>query len=295
MKSSIPLPFGTKTQADYSFSKSHGSIKFVCPIHWHDCFEIIWVKKGKFGVKTSDGDTVLSENDTVLFPPCTLHGTYSVDEEYCVNVFGYTNSLIYSPEISFDNKKFLTPFFINTNACFVHHDHEMSEELLNCLSDVIKAYDRNDITRELNVRGKILNLHACLYSIVTKGSENTGTSDRYILDTERYIESHITENISPYEIADSLHISYSHFARIVHSHYGCSANELITHMKISYAEQLMTADISLGITEIAMAVGYNSASYFSRRFRQIRGCSPSEFRRLLNSDRGSKNTAVISV
>ena len=85
--------------------------------------------------------------------------------------------------------------------------------------------------------------------------------------------------MSPSEIADALHISYSHLARTLKSSLGCSAVELITSVKIGAAVQMMLSDPYMSITEIASSLGYSNASYFSRKFAEIRGEKPSEFRK----------------
>lgn len=284
MKSSIPMSFGAKTLADFSFSKTENTVGYVCPLHWHDCFEILWVRKGTFGVTTANQSITLSCDDVMVLPPCTLHGTHSCESVYEIQVFGYIDALICSPDISFDNKKYLTPFRINPTARIISSDHPASAQIRTCLADIMQVSEAAIPARELRVRAAILTLHASLYTAIVGESAQEESAGHYILETERWIESRITEDISPYEIADALHISYSHFARLIHANYGCSAGELITRMKISFAERIMTADSTLSITDIAAAVGYSNSSYFARCFRRLRGCSPNEFRKLLTSD-----------
>jgi len=284
MKSSIPMSFGTKTQADYSFSKQQNVPDYVCPLHWHDCFEILWVKNGSFGVSIADTEVILESGDIIVLPPCALHGSFSCVSEYEIQVFGYTDVLIYTPDLSFDNKKYLTPFRLNPTARIIRSDHPSSLGIRTCLANTMQASEETDSARELRIRAAILTLHASLYTALNGEHVYADSAGRYLLETERLIENRMAENISPYAIADALHISYSHFARLIRTNYGCSAGELITRMKISYAEQMMTSNVTLSITDIAEAIGYSSASYFARRFKQLRGCSPNEFRKLLISD-----------
>lgn len=286
------MTFGNKTQADFSFSRAYDDAGYAYPQHWHDCFEILWVRSGTFAVATSGADIMLECNDVVILPPCALHGTYANTAEYEVCILGYTDALIYNSDISFDNKKYLTPFRINPIPRIIRSDHPASLEIRTCLAEVMRCYESRNAVRELRVRAAILALHAGLYAAVLGELAQEEAAGRYILEAECFIESRITENISPYEIADALHISYSHFARLIHEHYGCSAGELITRMKISYAEQLMNANVWLSVSDIAAAVGYSSASYFARRFRQLRGCSPNEFRKLITAGKNAHSDTV---
>ena len=48
-------------------------------------------------------------------------------------------------------------------------------------------------------------------------------------------------------------------------------------IRMNKAEMLLTTT-SLTVAEIAEMTGYQDSLYFSRRFRQIKGCSPTEKR-----------------
>ena len=53
---------------------------------------------------------------------------------------------------------------------------------------------------------------------------------------------------------------------------------LITR-RISYAEKLLS-DSGMPITEIAFRSGFSSSAAFSKAFRQAKGSTPSQFRKL---------------
>lgn len=52
----------------------------------------------------------------------------------------------------------------------------------------------------------------------------------------------------------------------------------LTRYRIEQAERLLTST-DKAIAEIAAAVGFPDANYFSRKFRVITGCSPRDFRK----------------
>ena len=58
-------------------------------------------------------------------------------------------------------------------------------------------------------------------------------------------------------------------------------HQYLTSKRISLAERLLeTADIS--VMEIAFRAGFSSGAAFSKAFRQAKGVTPSEYRRLRN-------------
>lgn len=59
---------------------------------------------------------------------------------------------------------------------------------------------------------------------------------------------------------------------------GSSFQTLVTNQRMLTARQLLL-NSSLAITEVASRVGYENTTFFYKKFEQLYGCSPSEFRR----------------
>ena len=99
----INLCFGRKNQDDFdlTFQQSDGSRESFYPNHWHDCFEIIYVLSGKFNVTIGEREFQLGAEDIAVIPPLTIHSTRSgIGERFDSIVYGYTESVIYTPDLS---------------------------------------------------------------------------------------------------------------------------------------------------------------------------------------------------
>jgi AraC-like DNA-binding protein len=59
---------------------------------------------------------------------------------------------------------------------------------------------------------------------------------------------------------------------------GMSATEYIRHIRLSRASVLLLEKPGLSIYQVALEVGFNNQSYFSKRFREVFGYSPKEWR-----------------
>ncbi len=59
---------------------------------------------------------------------------------------------------------------------------------------------------------------------------------------------------------------------------GMSATEYIRHIRLSRASVLLLEKPELSIYEVALEVGFNTQSYFSKRFREVFGDSPTAWR-----------------
>ena len=282
MKSSIPLDFGDKVSSDFSFDHQSGSHKFEFGSHWHDCFELFLVQGEPMEITLVDGKHELSRGDIAVLVPRALHGVRSIGESYDNLVFGYTESLIYSSEVSLLNMKYLAPFRYGKVKSFViRSDNPIAAPLKERLLSFAEIYKGKDECREILGRAELLLAHALLYKHQSTLTPVNAELSEYLVRAEAYIRLHVNEDISPRDIADALHLSYSHLARLLKTNLATSAVELINEIKISTAEQMMIDDAAISVTDIAIALGYSSPSYFTRKFTEIRGESPTDFRKAL--------------
>ena len=60
---------------------------------------------------------------------------------------------------------------------------------------------------------------------------------------------------------------------------GAPFKTLLRHIRVHKARELLAADPTASVTEIAYRIGFADLSYFERSFRRIVGTSPREFRR----------------
>jgi AraC-like DNA-binding protein len=81
-------------------------------------------------------------------------------------------------------------------------------------------------------------------------------------------------------LADEAFLSPFHFHRTFAKLYGETPHEFLTRQRIDLAKRLL-AENDLSISEICLAVGFQSLGTFSDRFRRLTGLSPTEYRRRL--------------
>lgn len=89
----------------------------------------------------------------------------------------------------------------------------------------------------------------------------------------QYIESHITEDITMYEVAGHVNISPFYFQKGFSILCGYSIAEYIRKRRMSLAgEELITSDIT--VMELAMKYGYDSPDSFTKAFSRFHGNTP---------------------
>lgn len=79
------------------------------------------------------------------------------------------------------------------------------------------------------------------------------------------------------EMARAANLSKFHFARAFAAAYGETPRAYLSRRRIERAKDLMRA-ANLTVTEVCMLVGFESLGSFSSRFRDLVGCTPTEYR-----------------
>lgn len=101
-----------------------------------------------------------------------------------------------------------------------------------------------------------------------------------------YIHLHFDEDISPESAAEELNISTSYLHKIIKHNLMQSFSELLREIRISYACGLLQKlDITIG--QVAVEVGYNNVKSFTRAFNAQKGCTPSEYRDSIATEKGA--------
>lgn len=98
-----------------------------------------------------------------------------------------------------------------------------------------------------------------------------------MLEARQYLAEHYTHPISLEEIAQALGISSFYLSHIFSQESEFSLFAYLTALRMEKAWDLLQTG-KLNVSEVAAAVGYESANYFSKVFRKHFGCSPSAAR-----------------
>lgn len=97
-------------------------------------------------------------------------------------------------------------------------------------------------------------------------------------EAKSYIEQHYDDvNISLNSVAASVNLSPNHFSSIFSQEMGKTFVEYLTFVRMEKAKELLRTS-SLKSAEIAYAVGYKDAHYFSYLFKKNQDCTPKEYR-----------------
>lgn len=105
-----------------------------------------------------------------------------------------------------------------------------------------------------------------------------------IAETKEMIEKHYGEQLLLTDIAHEVGVSPFHLNRIFKSRTGYTPRKYLEKIRIQKAKELLITT-TLGITEIAFQIGYQSVSGFYNAFKRGTGYSPSQFQTSVDASR----------
>lgn len=169
-------------------------------------------------------------------------------------------------------------------SCHDEFDFARQAVQLRCLDYILKParYDfltevlRNAInTVEEKNHQDILEGYGQLYIdnlSKSKGAETEDIAEK----TARYIEEHLSEELSVSSLANMVYVSPDHLTRTFKKKYQCTVSDYILKKRMIMAAELIRQS-GMTITMVSDAVGFGNYSYFTEQFKKYYGMTPREY------------------
>ena len=104
---------------------------------------------------------------------------------------------------------------------------------------------------------------------------------RSIVEALKFIRENYKKNLTLESVAQQVYISPYYLSHLFKEELGITFVEYLTKVRIDEAKRLLK-DSSMSIVAIALEVGYQDASYFSKVFKKVVGLSPNQYRKNLS-------------
>ena len=89
--------------------------------------------------------------------------------------------------------------------------------------------------------------------------------------------SYTMSNLSVSMLSEMCEISEDYFRKLFKSIFGISPIKYINSLRMSFAKELLSSEM-YAVSEVAELSGYSDMCYFSRKFKEAVGVSPTEFK-----------------
>jgi two-component system response regulator YesN len=97
-----------------------------------------------------------------------------------------------------------------------------------------------------------------------------------LMNAMEYVHEHYVEPIQLSSASEAAQVSPTYLSRLFSEYLQCTFIDYVTALRIEQAEKLIR-EARMNIKEVAFAVGFQDANYFSKIFRKITGLPPSVY------------------
>lgn len=261
------------------YQEDHERI-FYDQLHQHQEIQISLIVKGAGSFVVADTINEYQENDILVIGGYVPHVFKSGSNN------GY-ESIMYSlffTKNSFGNHFFELSDMASTKDFF--KDSEYGMKVLSKKQKIRKQFNKlnhqNKIDRIATLL-KIINLISTaettpLSSFVYK-KKYTDDEGKRMNDVFKYAMEKFYEPITLEEIADKAHMNKNSFCRYFKKRTNKTFFQFLIEIRIENACKLIYSNPDLSISHISEQCGFGTIANFNRKFKEIKGVTPTEYRR----------------
>lgn len=254
------------------------------PWHWHEELEAAIITEGSAIVAVGEKKYTLKPGDGIFINSGALHGAWHLDPSGC-----RIHSLVFHPRLvggSLDSVFYLDyilPLLENAGleSLPLLPSTLWHRKALSALETAWQSCFEERPGYEFAVRSALSEfvwlLHSGLpVSRAPLDARSSRNAERIKLMLS-YIHQNYAGEISTKQIAASAMISESECLRCFRNTIGTTPIQYVKQYRIQQAAQLLTSTRQ-HVADIASRCGFQDMSYFTKTFRELKGCAPTQYR-----------------
>lgn len=224
------------------------------PLHQHGYWEIMYYLSGTGCLATQEREIPFQPGSILIVPPKTVHGSVSRGGFVNISIGGDLNHLFLFDKIVAQQDN--TDLEGERLARLILDNRHTDTEYLTALCNAYALF----LVQNAKCESR---LHQAIHSVMEHAAQNF--FDPCFEITEVLNQSGYAEDYIRAEFKKTTTLSPIDF---------------LTKLRIDHGKRLLEIyGESLAVSDVAEACGFHDAVYFSRRFKQFTGMSPTEYRK----------------
>lgn len=256
--------------------------------HWHEEVEFIYIEQGE-AIFNIDMEVIkASKGECILVNSESLHSGYSINKGKCsYKAIVFDLNFLSSAMYDLCQSKFIDPI-INKTYKFpklIKASSEGERKVIDEIRQIIKVYCIKNVGWELMIKASLLKIVALIAeSSKLKGEEKDINNLKdykieLIKKTIMYIQLNYNKKIYIENLASEINMNTYYFCRFFKKIMGKTPIEYLNHYRIEQAARIIKNE-DRKIINVALDVGFENLSYFIKKFKQYKKCTPAKFRKI---------------
>ena len=264
----------------------HG-IRETFNYHSHEEYEIYFFHAGSCRYLIHNQIYDLEPGDIILMDGMTLHKpNVSPTSKYVRSFIHFSPKWIKGVLTELDSLYLLATFQKLKNHLIRTKESQDSKELervIRRLAEVKQAFDMGEPTKETELKVLLIQVLIMVHELGETESltvpKEKSYKEGHAENITTYIQTNYKEKLTINSIAHSLNLSKSYVSHVFKEITGFTVMEYVMGYRLTQAKYLLEMKPDEALKEIAFASGFESASHFSRYFRDKMGVTAGEYRR----------------
>ena len=181
--------------------------------------------------------------------------------------------------------------FVSYTGLSVRHpvfQSDRSDELYGSVRDMME-HNTYGLTNELRRNGQLqIFLSLIAESAGTQARPEEDRANQYVKRAVEFIQRNYCNPVKVTDVADYVCINRSYLYTLFENSMGMSPQQFLTAFRLTRAAELL-AVTQLPVESIALSCGYNDPLVFTKAFKQMKGMSPSAYRKELQKGETRRN------
>jgi AraC-like DNA-binding protein len=239
--------------------------------HTHDSYAIGVVHSGALSFRPKSPSDVVPSGNIMIIHPGEVHTGRCVGVDGCkYRMFYVQPTFLLDLHQHLSGKSVQSLFFQNQNI-----KDNNTAKLLHSLHAAIEKSKTPTIQKESRL------IEAMTHLLVRHGTPRPymvqeTPNRKYVRIAKEFIEVHYKDNLTLREIARAVNISPFHLLRMFKAEIGLAPHAYLTQYRIRKARHFLSKGTP--IVQVALRTGFCDQSQFTKRFKQLVGTTPGQFR-----------------
>ena len=259
----------------------------ICDVswHWHEEWEAVLITQGSCLIAAGNQKIMLRAGEGFFIQSGVLHGCWDAEHTGC-----RFHSIVFHPRLvgsgldSIFHQQFVQPLLDHTGADMVvlKPDILWQKQALIAIEAAWQHCVREEDGFPFLVRNQLSQLIFLLNTHLSPAA--SAISDKQFRDAQRiktmlsFIHTGYGGELDTAMIAASASVSESECLRCFRGTIGTTPIQYLKTYRIRQAEKLLLST-DRKVSDIAECCGYQDMSYFTRSFRELTGCTPTQYRK----------------
>lgn len=251
--------------------------------HWHNEFEFVSVDSGTIDCLIGTERVQLNRGSGIFINSGVIHRYESSDEGLLPNILFAPDFI--APKEFVVYKKYVFPVLLSGCDYIVfHNNQEWQKNILTKLNEIYEVVQRGEPMMEIRIQALVSSMWCEFFEHIQKLFPAERPTGNVMLQSRlhlmfQFISDQYMNRITLEDIANAANISKSEALRCFQKGIQISPVNYLIEYRVSRAKDLLLSTNNT-VTNIAVAVGFDSVSYFSRVFTKSVGLTPKAFRRV---------------